>query len=140
MTSKNQLMGLKASCILLRIALAASFLSAVADRFGLWGAPGAKGVAWGDFASFEGYTALLNWYLPAAMIPFVAWAATLLEVILGVFLLIGVQLKRSALASGCLLSLFFISMTIAVGVKAPLDYSVLSAAAGAFLLGFSSER
>ena len=32
----------------LRVALAAGFLSAVADRFGLWGMPGTPGVAWGD--------------------------------------------------------------------------------------------
>jgi len=30
-----------------RIALGASFLSAVADRFGLWGPYGAKNVSWG---------------------------------------------------------------------------------------------
>ncbi len=36
----------------LRIALAISFLSAVADRFGLWGSPGAANVAWGDWPTF----------------------------------------------------------------------------------------
>ena len=35
-----------------RFALGASFLSAVADRFGLWGPYGAKNVAWGDLAHF----------------------------------------------------------------------------------------
>jgi hypothetical protein len=30
-----------------RFALGASFLSAVADRFGLWGPHGAKNVSWG---------------------------------------------------------------------------------------------
>jgi hypothetical protein len=34
---------------LLRVALAFSFLSAVADRFGLWGQFGVDGVSWGDF-------------------------------------------------------------------------------------------
>jgi hypothetical protein len=39
-----------------RFALGASFLSAVADRFGLWGPYGAKNVSWGDFAHFVEYT------------------------------------------------------------------------------------
>jgi hypothetical protein len=47
-----------------RLALGFSFLSAVADRFGLWGALGAPHVAWGDFAHFITYTATLNWFLP----------------------------------------------------------------------------
>ena len=35
-----------------RLALAAGFLSAVADRFGLWGPPGAPNVAWGEWQPF----------------------------------------------------------------------------------------
>lgn len=44
----------KVACtpLLLRLALAASFLAAVADRFGLWGAPGAPGLAWVRSAGF----------------------------------------------------------------------------------------
>ena len=37
---------------LLRVALAFCFLSAVADRFGLWGQFSVGGVAWGDFERF----------------------------------------------------------------------------------------
>ena len=39
-----------------RLALGASFLSAVADRFGLLGPYGAKNVSWGNFAHFLEYT------------------------------------------------------------------------------------
>src|SRR5262249_35194820 len=39
-----------------RFALGASFLSAVADRFGLFGPYGAKNVSWGNFARFVEYT------------------------------------------------------------------------------------
>ncbi len=42
--------------LLARFALGASFLSAVADRFGGWGPYGAKNVSWGDFAHFVEYT------------------------------------------------------------------------------------
>src|SRR5262249_30584031 len=38
------------SSVFLRFALAFSFLNAVADRFGLWGAFGEPHVAWGTFA------------------------------------------------------------------------------------------
>ena len=40
---------LASSSVFLRFALGFSFLSAVADRFGLWGAFGEPRVAWGNF-------------------------------------------------------------------------------------------
>ena len=51
----------------LRVALAAGFLSAVADRFGLWGMPGTPGVARGDWSHFLTYTGRLNWFLPDSL-------------------------------------------------------------------------
>ena len=118
----------------LRLALAASFLSAVADRFGLWGPAGAPGVAWGGFDSFLAYTGQLLWYLPARWILAAGWGATVLEVVLAVGLLAGVWVRAFALASGLLLTAFAVAMTIALGPEPPLSYSVWSAAAGAFLL------
>jgi hypothetical protein len=44
------------AAVFLRAALGFSFLSAVADRFGLWGAYGRSHVAWGDFPHFVVYT------------------------------------------------------------------------------------
>jgi uncharacterized membrane protein YphA (DoxX/SURF4 family) len=120
--------------ILLRLALGAAFLSAVADRFGLWGAHGEPGVAWGDFEHFTAYTGTLNWFAPTMLIPALAWAATVAEVALGLGLILGLHTRTSALLSGLLLMIFAAAMTSALGVKAPLNYSVLSAAAGALLL------
>lgn len=120
--------------VFLRMALAAAFLSAVADRFGLWGGPGAPGVAWGDMAHFIPYVAKLNWFLPAPLIPTVAWIATTLEIVLGAGLILGLGTRWIARASGILLLTFALAMTGALGVKAPLDFSVFSASAGAFLL------
>jgi len=57
------------SSVVLRYGLGLGFLSAVADRFGLWGAYGQPNVEWGNFARFLEYTHLLNWYLPEGMIP-----------------------------------------------------------------------
>src|SRR5215468_4125345 len=122
------------AAILLRLALAAGFLSAVADRFGLWGPPGTPGVAWGEFDVFLTYTGKLLWYLPAGLVPAAGWAATAAEVALAVGLLAGVRLRAVALASGALLSVFAATMTVALGPEPPLSSSVWSAAAGAFLL------
>lgn len=118
----------------LRLGLAAGFLSAVADRVGLWGPPGAAGVAWGEWSAFVNYVAALNWFAPAPLIPALAWAATLAETLLALGLLVGWKLRWSALASGLLLLSFAVTMTIAEGVKSPLDSSVFVAAGGAFLL------
>ena len=57
------------SSVFLRCALGLGFLSAVADRFGLWGAFGQPNVEWGNFSRFLEYTHSLNWYVPAGMIP-----------------------------------------------------------------------
>ena len=116
----------------LRIALAAGFLSAVADRFGMWGLPGAPGVAWGEWGAFLGSVAQLNWFAPAFLIPPLAWIATAAEVALAIALLVGWKLRWTAIASGLLLLAFALTMTMADGIKGPLDYSVFTAAAAAF--------
>src|SRR5215469_6151577 len=108
-----------AAPVAMRMALAAGFLSAVADRFGLWGPIGTPGVSWGGFGKFLDYTATILPYL---------------STVLGVALLAGVRVRLAALASGVLLLTFAIAMTTSLGPEAPLSYSVWTAAAGAFLL------
>jgi uncharacterized membrane protein YphA (DoxX/SURF4 family) len=120
--------------VFLRFGLGLSFLSAVADRLGWWGAFGQPRVAWGDFARFVAYTGKLNWFLPGTMIPPLAVFVTVVEVALGLLLLAGWQTRVTALASGILLLAFGLAMTLALGVKAPLDFSVFSAAGGSLLL------
>lgn len=122
----------------LRAALAAGFLSAVADRFGLWGAPGTSGVAWGDWSHFLAYTAKLNWFLPMALMTTVGTVATFAEAGLALLLLVDAWPRYTALASGVLLLLFALSMTVAFGIKAPLGYSVYTGAAAAFYLAATS--
>jgi putative oxidoreductase len=117
-----------------RIALGAAFLSAVADRFGLWGAFGKPHVAWGDFAHFTHYAGMVNSFLPARVIPAVAWTATIAETVFGMGLIFGIYMRVMTLGSAALLLLFALAMTISFGVKAPLDYSVFGASAAAFLL------
>jgi len=119
-----------------RLALGAAFLSAVAGRFGLW-----SGAPWGDaFTRFVGYTAEVNSFMPAATIPWLAWAATAAEVTLGTALVLGVRVRAAALGSAVLLALFGTAMAISFGAKSPLDYSVFSASAGALLLASRQPR
>ena len=117
-----------------RIALGSAFLSAVADRFGFWGMPGNPHVAWGDFAHFTQCAAMVNSFLPARMIPAVAWMATIAETTFGIGLILGIYKRAVAIGSAALLLLFALAMTISFGIKAPLDYSVFTASAAAFLL------
>jgi thiosulfate dehydrogenase (quinone) large subunit len=120
--------------ILLRLALGVSFLSAVGDRFGIWGPPGARHIAWGNFTRFTQYAAQLNPWAPPALVPGLAWTATAAELVFGVALIAGFYVREAALASGVLLLLFAVGMTIGTGVKSALDASVFSAAAAAFAL------
>ncbi|HKV63897.1 MAG TPA: hypothetical protein VJO16_18460 [Candidatus Acidoferrum sp.] len=118
----------------LRLSLGIGFLSAVADRIGLWGRAGAPFVAWGNFQNFLHYTATLNPWLPARWIPLAGWTATICEVAFGIALILGFRTRLAALASGFLTLAFALAMVTALGVKAPLNYSVFVCSAGAFLL------
>jgi uncharacterized membrane protein YphA (DoxX/SURF4 family) len=121
---------------LLRVALAFSFLSAVADRFGLWG----QFASWGNFERFTAYTAQLLWFLPSSLVSPAAILATAAEVVVACGLLIGWRLHWWAFAAAALLLSFALAMTGALGVKAPTDYSVWTAAAASFLLGVVALR
>lgn len=74
------------------------------------------------------------------MIPFLGWASTILEIVLGVCLIIGFKTSLTAKLSGWLLLIFALAMTFSVGIKAPLDASVFAASAGAFGLSLIKER
>ena len=119
-----------------RFALGVSFLSAVADRFGLWGPYGAQDVAWGDFQHFVAYTGAVTALFPSSLAGSFAWAATVAETLFGILLIVGFKTRRASLLSGLLLLSFAIGMATGLGIKTPFDYSVFSAAAAAFLLAF----
>ena len=120
--------------LILRIVLAITMLSAVADRFGIWGAPGSNAVAWGNWENFVIYTQTLNPYANKATAEILGTIATALEVILSLLLLFGFKTRIAALGTALLLFLFAFSMAVSVSVKAPLDYSVWTSAAAALLL------
>lgn len=116
-----------------RLALGAAFLWGVLSRSGLLGAD----VGYGSWANFVRYTAKVNSFMPAFTIPFLAWAATVCELVLGIALIIGVRLRWAAWGSAVLLVLFGTAMAISFGIGSPLDYSVFSASAAAVLLALA---
>jgi uncharacterized membrane protein YphA (DoxX/SURF4 family) len=120
--------------LLLRVGLGVGFLSAVADRLGLWGPFGTPNVEWGNFSRFLEYTHTLNWYLPAGMILPLGIIATGAEIIFGLLLLVGWRTRTVALFSGLLMLTFAVSMTLALGIKAPLNFAVITGIGGALLL------
>jgi putative oxidoreductase len=120
--------------LILRIVLAITMLSAVADRFGLWGAPGSHAVAWGNWDNFVIYTQTLNPYANKATAEILGIAATFFEVILSLLLIFGFKTRIAALGTAFLLFFFGFAMAVSVSVKAPFDYSVWTSAASALLL------
>jgi uncharacterized membrane protein YphA (DoxX/SURF4 family) len=123
--------------LFLRIAISFSFLSAVADRFGLCGE---QFSVWGNWANFVDYTRLINPWFPGVTIGPIAIIATAAEIILAICLFIGYKTELFAKLSGVLLLTFGLSMTFSTGLKGALDYSVFSASAGAFALGMMKNK
>ncbi len=123
--------------LFLRVSIAFGFLSAVGDRFGFWPK---ENSAWGNWASFLEYTKVLTPWAPDNFVNVLGSIATLAEVILALFLLIGFKTSLVAKLSGYLLLIFGLAMTCTIGIKAPLDYSVFSAAAAAFGLSLIKEQ
>ena len=121
--------------LFLRIAISITMLSAVADRFGFW----EDNSTWGNWGNFEIYTRKLTFCLPETLSTVSAYIATSLEILFPVMLFVGYKTKIAAYGSGILLFIFAVSMTVALGAKAPLDYSVWVGSAGAFLLAVQQE-
>ena len=123
--------------LFLRVSIAASFLSASADRLGFWSA---EVSAWGNWESFLEYTAVINPWFPAFAIPTLGFLATAAEIIFALCLLIGFKTELIAKLSGFLLLIFALSMTFSIGIKPVFDYSVFSAAAAAFALSLINVK
>lgn len=119
---------------LLRIFIGVAFLSAIADRLGIFGGPGTPGVSWGNFHKFEIYTGQVNAFLPAGVIPALAVVESFVEGVLGVLMLIGLYSRRACTGSACLLAMFAVAMTLSLGFKSQFPYAVLVLAAGSWLL------
>jgi putative oxidoreductase len=123
-----------------RAALGVSFLLSVGDRLGFYGNPGDRGVSWGTFGRFLGYVAEVNAFVPARLIPILGTSATVLELLFGITLVLGLALRWAAFGSAGLLFLFGSAMAISFGIKSPFDYSVFAAMCCALFLGFAGSN
>lgn len=122
--------------LFLRFAIAGGFLSAVADRFGLWN----YHLAWGNWKSFIAYTQTILPWMSHNLINIAALIATIAEVILAIFLIIGWKIALVAKLSGLLLLLFALSMSFSGGIKTAFDASVFAASAAAFALATMKQK
>lgn len=122
--------------LFLRFGIAGSFLSAVADRFGIWN----YNLVWGNWESFVEYTQMINPWLSDPLIQVAAIAATVLEVVFAICLIIGFKTEFIAKLSGILLLLFALSMSFSSGIKAAFDFSVFTASGAAFALSLIKEK
>ena len=121
--------------IFLRWALGITFVVSIADRFGLLGPYGTRNVSWGDWNHFVQYVAVLNWFIPKSLASGLAVVETAIEAAVAVALLIGIYPRLIAWISAALLASFAVTMSVALGIVAPLSYSVFTALGGALLLG-----
>jgi uncharacterized membrane protein YphA (DoxX/SURF4 family) len=118
-----------------RLALGITFFVSIGDRFGWLGVYGSRNVSWGDWTHFVQYVAVLNPLIPRSLIPGLAVLETIIELGLGIALLLGFYQRVVAWSSAALLLSFALTMSSALGIVAPLSYSVFTAFCAALLLG-----
>jgi uncharacterized membrane protein YphA (DoxX/SURF4 family) len=118
---------------LVRILVAAEFLLAVCDRFGMLG-PAGGAVSWGDFTHFVAYTRTVAGYAPAGLAPTLAVLATIAEIGLGLALLLGVGTRLAARGSAGLLLSYGLSMTVTRPLAEQFHYLVFVLCAGMLAL------
>lgn len=127
----------KAIKLFLRSAISLGFLSAIADRFGLWSN---EVSAWGNWDSFLEYTQLINPLIPDVLISPLGIIATLAELVFALCLIVGFKTEYFARLSAYLLLIFALAMTFSTGIKGVFDYSVFTASAAAFALSYMKEK
>lgn len=93
-------------------------------------------MSWGTFSHFVEYTGAVMSLFPSSFTVSFAWAATVAETLCGILLIAGFKTRIASVLSALLLLSFAAGMVTGLGIKKPLDYSVFSAAAAAFLLAF----
>ena len=120
------------------VLLAIAFAGAVADRFGLWGGPGASGVSWGSWSAFVDYTRTLLHGVPLPIATAAAVAATAAEIVLAAALLVGRQRRWTGKAAAGLLTCYLVAMGLSVGWAEVARYAVAVEIGGALLVTVAS--
>jgi uncharacterized membrane protein YphA (DoxX/SURF4 family) len=120
--------------LLLRIALGMGFLVTVSDRLGLLGPFGTRNIEWGNWDSFINYTGTLMPFLDKPAVNIMGGLATLAEAAIGILLIIGFKTRQVAIASSALTLVFALSMTLFLGIKAPINFAVFPVCTASLLL------
>jgi uncharacterized membrane protein YphA (DoxX/SURF4 family) len=120
--------------LLLRIALGMGFLVTVSDRLGLLGPFGTRNIEWGNWDSFINYTGTLMPFLDKPAVNIMGGLATLAEATIGILLIIGFKTRQVAIASSALTLVFALSMTLFLGIKAPINFAVFPFCTASLLL------
>ena len=115
-----------------RLIIGLAFFENVIDRLGIIGPPGAPGVSWGDFAHFVAYTAQVNAFAPAEIIPTLAVLATIAEGAFALTMLLGIRVRLAA-AGSALLFFVFASAMVMSGLS-EMQYGVYLMAATSWAL------
>jgi hypothetical protein len=116
------------------VLFAADFAGAVADRFGVFGPPGAAGVSWGSWPAFVDYTRVLLHGVPEPVASTAAVGATGAEVVLVAVLLAGLQRRWVGKAVAALLTVYLVAMASSVGWSDVARYALPVVIGGALLL------
>ena len=120
--------------LLLRITLGIGFLTPVFDRLGFLGTFGGRNIEWGNWENFINYTGTLMPFLARPAVNVMGGIATCAEAILGILLIVGFKTRQAAIGS-CLLTLAFAtSMSIFIGIKAPINFATFPFCAASLLL------
>ncbi|WP_162903385.1 DoxX family protein [Taibaiella koreensis] len=122
--------------LLLRWALGITFLTPVCDRLGILGQPGTGNIEWGNWENFINYTATLMPIFDRPLVNIMGGIATVAELLIGVFLIIGLKTRYAALGASLVTLTFIVFMTLSVGIQKPVNYGVFTASAAGLLLSF----
>ncbi|NML68542.1 DoxX family protein [Chryseobacterium sp. RP-3-3] len=122
--------------LLLRYALGITFLTPVADRLGILGAPGTGNIEWGNWSNFIDYTTTLMPVFERSIVNVMGSIATIGELLVGICLIIGFKTKYAAIGASLITLTFIVFMTLSVGIQKPVNYGVFTASAAGFLLSF----
>jgi putative oxidoreductase len=120
--------------LLLRIALGIGFLTTVSDRLGLLGPMGTNNIEWGNWDNFITYTGTLMPFLDRPLVNIMGGIATFAEAVIGILLIIGFKTRQAAISSCVLTLIFALSMTVFLGLKAPINFAVFPVCTASLLL------
>jgi putative oxidoreductase len=95
-----------------------------------------KGVNWGNWQNFAAYTNTLLSFLSHQVASVMGLLATIAEILIRRFLIIGYKTRVAGYGGFLLTLIFVICMAAFIGIRVPLNYSVFSASAGSLLLAF----